>query len=211
MTDYCLSNLSQRKHAFPCPNLGCKTEWPFFVVSHVANLTPHQRQEFETLIQDSETSKDPRNQRCPSCRTWCRRQDLNDNRVECPVCTAKQGGRRFLYCCDCLREWKALIASFTCGNLDCGGTNSRRLEILARCPEKMILKRLAPVVRGCPKCGTLLEYNNGCTQMCCTGCRHYFCFYCLQGANTKAELKCKPYEATCIIAPRQTALSSTGL
>lgn len=204
MTDYCQSIFAQGKHEFICPYPGCNVEWQYFLVKHVANLTQQQMKEFEARISKSELSKDKRNQMCPRCQTWCRRDDLVNNCMECPNCTVVQGGRKYLFCWACLCEWKSPgLQGNACGNPNC---LDNRIQILSTCPEKMILSRMAPSVRGCPKCGTLYEYKEFCTQMHCSACNHFFCFYCLKGATTKAGLQCIPYNSTCAVASRQTVL-----
>lgn len=204
MTDYCQSIFAHGKHEFICPYPGCNVEWQYFLVKHVANLTQQQMKEFEARISKSELSKDKRNQMCPRCQTWCRRDDLVNNCMECPNCTVVQGGRKYLFCWACLCEWKSPgLQGNACGYPNC---LDNRIQILSTCPEKMILSRMAPSVRGCPKCGTLYEYKEFCTQMHCSACNHFFCFYCLKGATTKAGLQCIPYNSTCAVASRQTVL-----
>lgn len=202
MTDYCQSLLSQGKHTFLCPYPGCRFEWQYSLVKHVANLTSKEMQDFEVRISQS----NPLNQMCPSCQTVIQRLDLNSYCLECTKCSKLLASKQYYFCILCLKEWKMPTpVGKNCGNPECSGTD-RRISILATCPEKQILNRAAPAVRGCPQCGTLFEYKEYCTQMCCTSCSNFFCFYCLQSAKTKAELKCRPYDSTCVIAPRQSVL-----
>lgn len=205
MTEHCTQILNAGKYVFSCPELGCDVEWQYFLVRHVACLTPSQMQEFEKRISENFIKREEEGvQRCPGCDIPCIRKDKTKNCVKCLYCSKKQGVE-FLFCWKCLGTWNAGNGDI-CGNTRCHGIDDR-VTFLASCPNMLILDKFdAPSVRGCPKCGILIEYLCWCTQMHCKGCDHYFCFLCLEGAKTKEELKCNPYESTCKIAPRQTVL-----
>ena len=205
MVDYCSDTLSNGKFIFTCPDLECDVEWDYFVVRHVASVsaTASQLEEFDTLVSENYLQRNSKMLQCPGCMTWCFKDDVS-NCVDCPICRQKYGlGSRFCWCC--LGRWRGESRGKFCGNVNCDGVD-RRIIILAVCPDRLIVGRWCPSIRGCPKCGLLIEYLECCTQMNCRGCKHYFCFFCLKGANTKLELTCYPWVSQCQIAARQTAL-----
>ena len=207
MVDYCSDILSNGKFIFTCLDPKCDVEWNYFVVRHVASVsaTASKLEEFDKLVSENYLQRNIGMQKCPGYITWCFREDTSNNCMECPVCQQTSGHRESWFCWCCLGKWKSGVGGKNCGNLNCNGVD-KRIAILANCPDKLILGRSSPSIRGCPKCGLLIEYLEFCSQMNCRACKHFFCFFCLKGANTKLELTCHPYKSQCQIAARQTVL-----
>lgn len=155
MTEYCTGILNDGKYLFSCPDPGCNAEWQYFLVRHVACLTPSQMQEFEKWIFENFMKREEEGvQKCPGCGVPCTRMDKTDNCVRCHFCTEKHG-YQFLFCCKCLGTWNIGFGN-TCGNTPCPRIDNR-VTILESCPNKLILEKFeAPSMRGCPKCGMLI-------------------------------------------------------
>ena len=206
MVDFCSDTLTKGKSIFICPDPECDVNWDYFVVRRVASVSTSgsELEEFDRLVSENYFQRDIAMQKCPVCMTWCSREDASNNCVICPVCRPTSGqGSMFCWCC--LGNWKSELMGKKCGNSNCDGVD-KRIGILSDCPDKLILDRWSPSIRGCPKCGLLIEYLDFCSQMNCRACKHYFCFFCLKGAKMKAELTCHPYNSLCQIAARQTVL-----
>jgi len=62
-----------------------------------------------------------------------------------------------------------------------------------------------PSVRGCPKCGTLVEHSERCKHIKCCGCAQDFCFVCLK-TPINGQWQCGAHNAECPVAPLQTTL-----
>ncbi|ESO02547.1 hypothetical protein HELRODRAFT_143783, partial [Helobdella robusta] len=206
MADYCRSILQANKHIIQCPAYTCQSEWPYFVVRHISSfaLRASELEEFDIMLSERYLNRNIGIQKCPKCSTYIMKDaTVKTNNVFCQICS-KNGKKKF-FCWLCLQPWLSDQESSKCGNLNCSDVD-KRITILQDCPNKVILNRDAPSIRGCPKCGLLLEYKSACSQICCKGCKHYFCFFCLKGATSKALLTCDPYNSSCQIAPKQTFL-----
>ena len=152
-------------------------------------------------------------QQCPKCSSYCERMDSNNPQVNCPYCTNILC-KPYLFCWNCLGEWKNEEDNKHCGNKDCGniikkelqnspmitfsGTGSKRVE--------------TPRVRACPKCFSLVEYKDMCNEMTCHHCKHIFCFICLC-ASENDVLICNTQswddKIRCVSAPIQEKLRSS--
>ena len=99
------------------------------------------------------------------------------------------------FCWVCLGKWKGTREENNCGNWSCNGID-KRIIILAECPMMQICGQSCPSVRGCPKCGLLIEFIDKCNQMQCRACQCYFCFLCLKTGSTSQELNttCVSYQ-----------------
>lgn len=223
MTSFCQSILSAGKFTFNCPyDLGhslrssqnstqssqrvCNREWPYFVVRHVACLSEEEMKAFEKKASENYMNKAAGVQQCPGCRMWSYRGDTRSNRVRCVVCT-KRNTNPFEFCWACLSEWDP--EAVKCVNADCDGMDSR-MRILRNCPEKDLEGRgqMAPSIRGCAKCGMLIEHKKDCKHMVCV-CGYGFCFICLKPRKTDGMWQCGAYSVDCTVAARQTSLPGT--
>ena len=214
MAQYCRSILSDGRYIFPCPYVdssgtsACNQRWDFFLVCHVARFSVDERKEFEKMIIEKYVNKAEGIQKCPGCLNFCRRKESKSNRVLCFICSKNKNGS-FEFCWVCMGEWKASDAGANqCGNDHCDGTD-QRLQTLAKC----VTKRMAysnqecPMIRGCPKCGMLIEHKEACKHMNCPSCRHSFCFVCLKGKKSDGKTwECGAAFVICTLASRQSEL-----
>jgi len=208
MTDYCRDLLKKGRYRFFCPSTDpkqCNREWEYFLVRHVARLTPEELQEVEKQVSKNYLKKAQGMQQCPGCQIWCLRAPDTGTCVRCQMCT-NVNGKRFDFCWWCLNTWKADNANQPCGNTGCDGRDAR-LKTLEMCPTKKInMCDDCPSIRGCPKCGILIEHKEKCGHMDCTNCGDYgFCFICL-AEKKNGKWQCSPWNETCDLAPRQTTL-----
>ncbi len=206
MTSYSLSVLTDGGYRFLCPYIGplttnkCNYEWEYFLVRHVACLSDEDMQSFETRICENYVRRSNGIQKCPGCQVFCMRQDCKNNRVRCILCT-KEKGKAFEFCWSCLHEWK--IGSSKCSNPECDGIDPR-IRYLRNCPQTTINGVTCPSLRGCPKCGILIQHTQGCKHMICK-CTHNFCFVCLE-PKKDGKYPCGSYRDPCSVAPIQTAI-----
>ncbi|XP_031707204.1 probable E3 ubiquitin-protein ligase RNF144A-A [Anarrhichthys ocellatus] len=207
LTHWCRRQLDKGGCEFVCGQTGCDVEWPFEEVCKMALLTPEEIEEFNKKI--FENAKDFLDIKfCPGCKSRVVRTDLNDQSVQCTVCTAKRG-RTYTFCWQCLKEWRGLTWLGDCGNDDCHNP----LEILKSCPD-ITFKDVrgvtgCPSVRACPTCGSLVEHNRTkCKNVVCGRCKVEFCFVCLKLTKECLRLKPSSHYELCSsgVAPRQTSI-----
>ena len=207
MEDYALDVLlTKGKTSFVCPSYpDCDVEWPYNVVKHVACLSVNQTQEFDLRMSENYIKKDADTQTCPSCSAYIYKGCCTiENRVQCLSCL-HFNGKVFEFCWVCLKEWTNRRSKIDCGNPDCDEM-VKRIKLLAECPTMMICDRMCPSVRGCPNCGTLIEFIDACNQMQCEACEQYFCFLCLHHSSPTPDTICVSYRSRCRVADRQTTL-----
>ena len=211
MTSYCKSVLSEGRCTFTCPYVdafgrpSCNQRWEFFLVSHVACLSADERKDFEKKIIENYEKKAAGIQKCPGCVNYCQRKDRNNRRVFCAICTHTKK-RNFEFCWNCLGEW-TVHGTDWCGNQNCDGLDER-IRILSKCKTKLMTycNQECPMIRGCPKCGMLIEHMEACKHMDCPSCKHSFCFVCLMGKKSDGTWECGSYQRICNLAPRQPVL-----
>lgn len=208
MADYCRDLLQKGRYRFICPSTDptpCNREWEYFLVRHVARLTAEEMHDIEKKISENYLKKAQGMQKCPGCQIWCVRAPGTGCCVRCQMCTNKNG-TYFDFCWWCLNTWKAASANQPCGNTGCDGRDAR-IAVLEKCPPKKIdYCDDCPSIRGCPKCGILIEHKDQCGHMDCTNCGDYgFCFICL-AEKKNGDWQCSPWKGTCKLAPRQTTL-----
>nr|XP_020483710.1 potential E3 ubiquitin-protein ligase ariadne-2-like [Labrus bergylta] len=203
LIDWCRRQLDQGKMEFVCGQPKCDAVWSFEEVCKMALLTPAETENIDkrlfNLAKDNLGAK-----KCPGCKSLVVREDQNDLRVCCTVCTRKKEGYEF--CWQCLKKWTGPSEHADyCANRGCV---NQPLEILRKCPEinfkdvKMVTG--CPSVRACPTCGFLIEHNgNKCNHIKCPRCKEEFCFVCL-----KLSADCDSYFRACNdgVAPRQTSI-----
>ena len=142
----------------------CGQQWDFFTIKNLAALTTAEQNEFEIKIAFNFLKKTVGIQECPVCKTFCERMDKKEVRVVCTICTGKEG-KLFEFCWYCLRKW--LTQNYhECGNANCSGEDPRK-RILRECIEKTVSGLICPAIRACPKCGIMIEHNDGCNNMQC--------------------------------------------
>ena len=208
LTSWCRSILNDSGHQFLCPL--CKQEWSYSLIRQVASLTESDLEYFDVQITTNRLQSAPGFQRCPGCMIWCYREVTNtaiNERAQCPVCTVARYGVAYHFCWQCLQDWKGPIDGMYCGNGTCILGSDPRIQYLASRPSKTIGKVPGcPTVRGCPKCGILLEHTDACKHMDCKSCKHKFCFVCLKSPNAQGQWPCGSHQDVCTIAPCQTTL-----
>ncbi|XP_075948752.1 putative E3 ubiquitin-protein ligase ariadne-2 isoform X1 [Anarhichas minor] len=207
LTHWCRRQLDKGGWEFVCGQTGCDVEWPFEEVCKMALLTHNEIEEFNKKI--FKNAKDFLDIKfCPGCKSRVVRTDLNNQSVQCTVCTARRG-RTYTFCWQCLKEWRGLTWSGDCGNDDCHNP----LEILKSCPD-ITFKDVrgvtgCPSVRACPTCGLLVEHNTTkCKNIVCGRCKVEFCFVCLKLTEECLRLKPSSHYYLCSsgVAPRQTSI-----
>ena len=206
MTEYCRRRLSEGRYTFPCPDASCTQTWEFFLVCHVTHFPAEERIKHEKKLAENYLNKAAGIQKCPGCFNYCRRKDGKNNCVVWPICT-KSNGNNIMFCWACLGEWKE-AGAVKCGNDQCDGLDGR-IRVLAKCGTKQMLEtnQECPMIRCCPKCGTLIEHKQYCKHMDCPTCKHSFCFVCMLGKNPDGKTwTCGENYGVCTLAPRQTVL-----
>ncbi|XP_059211240.1 E3 ubiquitin-protein ligase ARIH2-like [Centropristis striata] len=207
LTIWCRKQLDQGEGRFVCGV--CDAEWPYEEVRKMALLTPEEIKHFEKEMFAYAAKNYFDVKSCPGCKSAVVRTDLNDLRVNCTVCKAKQN-KTFIFCWRCLREWKGPAASSDrCGNEVCQGP----LKILRTCPDIRfeIVRGVTgcPSTRACPTCGLLVEHNRTkCKNITCSRCKVEFCFVCLKLTEECLKLKRNSWFELCStgVAPRQTSI-----
>lgn len=135
---------------------------------------------------------------CPSCKTWCVKDDLDELMIVCNKC-------KFAFCFDCLHSWHGY-------NNRCGKKLKIPLEVIEEYSDlgsdHMVRKRQLEVKYGkrilelevkeyiadklfdmaieqegsnlqrCPKCRLVIQRSEGCNKMKCAVCGTSFCFIC---------------------------------
>jgi len=215
LKSHCQSLLSKGMSKFTCPDVStgkiCGKEWPYFVVRHVICFTEKENAKFEQRLSENYLNRASGIQQCPGCETWCCRKDKTTNRVTCAICTRKNK-KNYDFCWVCLGKWIGFNSKL-CGNADCDGTD-KRIGILAKCPTKDIGQKIwgyeekceILTMRGCPKCGIIIEHKTKCKHMQCEICKHEFCFACLKPKPPNGRWVCSAYGNECGMAARQRSL-----
>ncbi|XP_032400019.1 probable E3 ubiquitin-protein ligase ARI8 [Etheostoma spectabile] len=201
LTKWCRRLLDEGKSRFECGC--CKGNWPFEEVCKMALLTPEEIDYFEKKM-FSNARGNLNFKTCPGCQSYVVRTDLDNLNVRCLVCKANKG-RTYMFCWQCLREWKGPYPrSDQCENDGCPS----QLEILRTCPDITfeMVKNVTgcPTIRACPTCGYLLEHNKTkCKNITCPQCKVEFCFVCL-----RLTVECKTLFNACStgVAQRQTSI-----
>lgn len=201
MTDLAKSALD-KGYRFECPH--CNTEWPYEVVKHVACFTREEQIEVESKLEEAYMEKELGIQKCPKCYNYCDRNDPENCRVICPVCT-KNNGSSFEFCWKCLHKWSGPHDSTSkCGNQHCSSSDTRNYH-LRNCEKKTMGYNdvICPSVRACPHCGVLIDHEDGCKRMRCKNCQKEFCFVCLEVRIEDDVLLCGNEVRACSVAPIQ--------
>ncbi|XP_069025948.1 E3 ubiquitin-protein ligase ARIH2-like [Embiotoca jacksoni] len=206
LTKWCRRLLDQGDTTFECGQTDCDLKWSFEEVCKMALLTPEEIEYFEKkMFSNSKDCFDVKS--CPGCKSSVLRSDFSSLSVECTVCTADQN-RTFIFCWQCLREWRGPSCSDRCGNHGCV---NKSLKTLKKCPEITfdVVEgiRGCPSIRACPTCGLLLEHNRtGCKNIFCTRCKVEFCFVCLKITDDCLETSEDFEPCSGGVAPRQTII-----
>ena len=205
MSEYARSLVEQGQYTFPCPYVGrnnqrCEHLWEYFLVRHVAALSPEEMQECETKMAENYSQKAMGVQNCPGCSSFCMREKKTDTVLRCPICTTTKR-KAFNFCWSCLRE----TPGEKCIDRNCDGSDPR-VRFLRDCPmTKMGYTNIeVPNLRACPNCGILITHISGCKQMVCSGCKTKFCFVCITVADKTGKYACGNYNTPCTPAARQS-------
>jgi len=150
--------------------------------------------------------------RCQVCgvnwqRDFTKRWPGHRDRVVCNTCSRNEG-RQVEYCWGCGQQWRG--NGYGCGNSDCTWERDQ-LRVLANCITKTIGSvDGCPIIRACPRCGTLIHHEEGCNHMTCKcGCE--FCFFCLKRKKCLRRWECTAWSVSCPVVARQTSLPQPNL
>lgn len=205
----CDAALDEGKYQFSCPS--CDLELTFDVVRHILSsvmsdqdLTAMLDRMNKNFLNKSDTNI----RSCQVCgvnwkRDYTKSWPGHQNRIVCNTCSRNKG-KTVEYCWVCGREWGRY--SDKCGHPDCTWEQDQ-ITMLKNCGTKTIGSvKDCPIIRACPRCGTLIHHKDGCKHMTCKcGCK--FCFVCLK-KKENIIWECEPYDNNCPTAPRQSALPS---
>jgi len=200
MKEYALSEVKKNNYTFRCPDLECKQIWDFLLVRDVIGPNDEAISKIEPKVSENYVSLVRGYQQCPGCYTWCIPINSGDIRLRCPPCS-HDFDKPYDFCWFCQREWIGEGVR-CCGNIGCNGRDPR-LKILSAAARKSIDGIPGcPSIRGCPKCGMLINHLDKCRHMICTSCKAEFCFICLRRWTNNL------HRATaCPVAPVQEELS----
>ncbi|XP_034532075.1 putative E3 ubiquitin-protein ligase ARI6 [Notolabrus celidotus] len=206
LMNWCQRLLDKGETRFVCGV--CPAKWSHEEVYKKALMNPEEIEHFDNTLFKRVAEDHLGVKKCPGCKSFAVRRDLNNLRVKCTVCTADKG-RTYQFCWQCLKEWKRPSPySDRCAE---DGCFSQQMEILRTCPEITFedVKNVTgcPSIRACPTCGVLIEHNRKkCKNITCERCKVKFCFVCLK-LETEC-LKSSTHYKPCFsgVAPRQTAI-----
>ncbi|XP_039509758.1 E3 ubiquitin-protein ligase ARIH2-like [Pimephales promelas] len=204
LTEYCRILLTDGKAELRCPL--CSEQWSYTEVRTLAKLTPQEQQYFEETLANNATRKIVDIKNCPGCDWLIERSDSSNLSVQCTVCSANKG-KTFLFCWQCLREWKGhQPRSDRCDNDGCSNKDLDLLRDCATITLPSVNNIECPAVRACPTCGLLINHNTEkCKNILCSRCDVEFCFVCLK--LTPDCLATSDFFILCSdgVAPRQTS------
>jgi hypothetical protein len=212
LTNWILYLLDKDKTEFACPEK-CNQKWDFKYVEKCCLLTQDEREYCETKLSQNSIKHSIRIRQCPECMTFLEREDVNDLKLECNICSVLYK-KKFSFCCQCESEWpKGLDGKKVdvCGAAVCKNND---LETLAMCSyiNLSLVPNVGaiPSIRACPKCGKLAEHTSqNCKKIICPNskCEIEYCFVCLETSKiclstSSAYDKCK-----LPVAPKQTVIN----
>eukprot|EP00483_Globobulimina_turgida_P003014 UN03019 len=140
----------------------------------------------------------------------------NVSRDSCPRCLSvnKTSSKVYKICCahckgywcwNCKGMWKG-NGQIVCGNYNCRLIKDIN-QILRDARIKKITyceKSMAPEIRACPSCLTVMENIDKGKHMICHGCAGRFCLICLgQQDKSTGKWPCGSYNYDCMMAPIQ--------
>lgn len=106
-------------------------------------------------------------------------------------------------CFNCLQPWNG-SNEYDCGNGDCSGLQAVS-KFLAECDTTDCGGIMAPSLRMCPGCTTVIQHGGNCKHMNCTTCSTAFCFRCMRTRDKKEGWgRCGAFNDECELYPRQT-------
>jgi len=209
----CEDTLNNGGYTFVCP--ACEHELTIPVVRHILKevMTGEELNEVQYRATENFVKRpDTGIRQCQVCgvnwkRDFTKRWPGHRNRLVCNTCSRNQG-REVQYCWGCRREWRG--NAYTCGHSDCTW-EKEQIQVLENCGTKTIGSVTGcPIIRACPGCATLIHHVDRCKRMTCKcGCK--FCFVCLKKKRSFRLWECTPYDFSCPIAARQTALPNPDL
>ena len=213
LTAYCQSSLDQHVFKFTCVAIvdsrthrQCGKEWEYTDIRLAALLNDAEMQYFESKMSEYAASQYCDIKECPGCRSFIERNDLNNLRVHCPICTKKKE-RSYDFCWQCSREWTGpTISSVRCGNESCIHPD---MPSIRDAPNVLICGYSVPNRRACPTCGKVVEHTTeGCKNTECPRCKKEFCFLCLELTVDCQKAAPGSWYGACAkpIAPKQTVI-----
>lgn len=158
-----------------CPTPSCENQILFCNVKNILSVD-------DLVAYQRVALKAPSNQQnnasiwCPgeNCKTKLTRQTKRGKSVvQCSKCMLR-------VCFKC-GEWEH--EGVVCDEAEELTEKKRESENMQREAFELWKKDGGVVVKGCPKCGAVIERNGGCSHMTCRVCKHQFCFVCLVPAK----------------------------
>ncbi|XP_069102326.1 uncharacterized protein [Argopecten irradians] len=183
-------------------NKRCEGIWELNEVSVLACLTADERLLFLNVLFTNWLDRNKNVYLCPQCDeaiiATCQ------NYFMCYYCGQRDENNTF-----CRRCLQLVIPPWMmCKNSECQKSLEQTKSLLSTCQERIIVNvRGCPVVRACPKCQCIIEFDDSdlCKHMTCPNrtCRTRFCFICLSIQNNTRHWPCGSAFAPCTPAPRQ--------
>lgn len=206
LMDYCWNEVSNgKKCQIRC--CLCDGEWPIEVIKRFGGATEEELRMLEEGLTKNYCNAHSDIRECPGCMSLCERKNKSNLCVQCLICTRKNE-KSYHFCWNCCQTWLTALTATQCGNTSCSA-NTEVIDQLLTAPEKNINGVMAPSIRACPSCNSLIEHKSDCKQMTCRVCNGEFCFICLRKRSPDGTWMCGSYNDRCIVAPRQTVLSKT--
>jgi len=203
----CEDTLETGGYKFSCP--ACELELTVIMVRHILSsvMTGEELNAMLDRMNENFVNRpDTDIRQCQVCavnwkRDFSKSWPGHRDRVVCNTCSRTQG-KEVEYCWGCRRVWRG--DNSKCGYSDCNWEKAQ-INTLQKCGTKKIGDVPGcPIIRACPRCGTLIHHKEGCKHMTCK-CGCDFCFVCLKEKKSP-NWECTPYDSTCPIAPRQTVI-----
>jgi len=190
---------NEYSYSINCPVKECNgpTEWDFFLVARVADLSESESLKYQKVIGERCCRKSEV-KTCPSCGAHCVRGGLNTFRAACPACHQQD------FCWECQKLWKGSGLQI-CGNENCPVLEIQKMLDSCTFVTASSSNIVIPKKRACPKCLTIMEHDPGCKHIKCCGCGWNFCFSCLEMETDKGKggWKCGSHTDKCNVAPTQ--------
>ncbi|KAK1153253.1 putative E3 ubiquitin-protein ligase RNF217 isoform X1 [Acipenser oxyrinchus oxyrinchus] len=182
VTESVKSLLDQKSLEFRCPV--CDKEWSWRETRKLTQLPEPELCALEERVNLIAQDRPELYKKCPACSLLLQRPGDDDASVAlcvaCPGCSCSRG-KPCLLCWACLSPWQGgeeAGEGAGCTNKACGLISALLFCSVVTDPDSRVLG--CPLIRACPKCHQLTMHTGGCKYVCCQGCRHRFCFICLE-------------------------------
>lgn len=206
LMEYAWAEVSKHgKTKIRCPL--CTVIWPLDTIKKYGGASSREMSQLEIGITKNFCTQSEDINQCPSCNSYCEREDPTNGCVKCILCSRKSKSN-YHFCWHCLQTWKN-NGNSSCGNPNCN--DSEKLSLLKK-SRKVTIKYVnieTFKLRACPKCGTLIEFEKECKHMQCRRCKVEFCFICLR-MKCQGSWLCGSHATKCEVAPIQTRIPKQG-